>query len=148
MLLPPPPPKTWTLALLSFIFPFFLQGTIFSCIFNLHLITDASQTFSGPTLLVILAHLSHGILQIKYLKVNSLLSQFNFYLFRLPIIGTKIFRLCLFLPYSFRILAPDQAHFNSDGNSWGWGNPSNSFLCLCILLLYLSDTKFYILLPK
>lgn len=112
-------PKAWTLAFLSLIFPFFLHGMIFSYIFNLHLITDASLTFSGPTLLVILVYLSHSILQIKYLKVNSLLSQSNYSLFRLPIIRTKIFQLCMFLPYSFQILTLDQAHFNSNGNHWG-----------------------------
>lgn len=135
-------PKAWTLAFLSLIFPFFLHGMIFSYIFNLHLITDASLTFSGPTLLVILVYLSHSILQIKYLKVNSLLSQSNYSLFRLPIIRTKIFQLCMFLPYSFQILTLDQAHFNSNGNHWGERN-SNPFFCLSILLNYLSDTELY-----
>lgn len=83
--------KTWTVAFLSLIFSFYLQGIIFSYIFNLHTITDVSQTCSEPTLLVILVHLSHSSLQIKYLKVISLLSYLNFSLFRFPIIKIKIF---------------------------------------------------------
>ena len=71
-------PKTWTLAFLSFIFPFFLQGMILSYIFNLHLISDVSQSFSGSTLLVTLVHLSHSILATKYLKVNLLFSHLKF----------------------------------------------------------------------
>lgn len=73
-----PAPTTWTLAFLSFIFPFFLQGMILSYIFNLHLISDVSQSFSGSTLLVTLVHLSHSILATKYLNINSLFSHLKF----------------------------------------------------------------------
>ena len=44
--------KTWTPAFLSFIFPLSLQHMILSCTFNLHLITDVSQSYSGSMLLV------------------------------------------------------------------------------------------------
>lgn len=73
-------PQDLDLGFLFLISLIFLQGMIVSYIFNLHLIADVSQTFSGPMLLVILVYLSHSILQIKYLKVSSLFTSTSLFL--------------------------------------------------------------------
>lgn len=91
-------------------------------------------------LLIILVHLSCNTLQIKYLKVSSLILHL-ISLVRLPLIRIKIFQLCISLPYSFQI--PTQTKPTSTQVEINL--KKNLFPCLYILPTCLSDTTLHLM---